>query len=169
MNYDDVSEENINYWKEFVASETSLLTFVGSIGLGAVLSIPFGIGFAVIPPLLFCSGGFIASMFIPTSPIFQEYIRRKKRRVRIARLENEMITSLQQKVPQQEAKWINFWKLKEQWNTMKRWSKEGKYLSQSDIDSFEDSILGYLRMWCSLVAMRESIQNIDVFDIEQRI
>ena len=54
-------EEEINYFKEMITSQTSVLGLFGALGAGAVLSIPLGLGFAVIPPLLFCAGGAIAS------------------------------------------------------------------------------------------------------------
>ena len=162
-------EENINYWQEFVSSESALMGLVGSVGVGALLSIPWGIGFALIPPLLFVSGGVVASMFIPTSPLYQEHIRQKKRQARYARIEKELITILLKKEPDQEEKWLKFWKLKDKWELMKKWNKKSSSLAEYEINSFEDSILSYLQMWCSLVSMKESISAIDIYAIQQKI
>ena len=167
MNHDE--EENINYWKEFVTSQSSLMGFVGSIGVGALLSVAITPGFALIPPLLFLSGGAVASMFIPTSVLYQEHIRSKKRKEKYERIEKEMITILREKSPNAEEKWMQYWKLKEQWETMKKWSKQGGALAEYEINSFENSILSYLQMWCSLESMKESSATIDVYSIERKI
>ena len=40
-------EGEINYLKEMITSQTSVLGLFGALGTGAVLSIPLGLGFAV--------------------------------------------------------------------------------------------------------------------------
>ena len=167
MNHDE--EENINYWKEFVTSQSALMGFVGSIGVGALLSVALTPGFAFIPPLLYLSGGAVASMFIPTSVLYQEHIRSQKRKEKYERIEKEMIAILKEKASNAEDKWMQYWKLKEQWETMKKWSKQGGSLSEYEINSFEDSILSYLQMWCSLESMKESSAAIDLYAIERKI
>lgn len=167
MNHDE--EENINYWKEFVTSQSALMGFVGSIGVGALLSVALTPGFALIPPLLFLSGGAVASMFIPTSVLYQEHIRSQKRKEKYERIENELIAVLKEKSPNAEDKWMQYWKLKEQWETMKKWSKQGGSLAEYEIASFESSILNYLQMWCSLESMKASSAAIDLYALERKI
>lgn len=162
-------EEEINYFKEMLTSQTSVLGMFGAIGLGAVLSIPLGLGFAAIPPLLFCAGGAIASMFIPSSPVFQEKVRRAKRKERMERIENELLASLEPKARERDPKWKVYWMLREHWEAMVRFAKESGSLSQSDLDSFEEATLNYLGMWLALLSTKESSQAIDIGDIKQRI
>ena len=67
--------------ERIVTSEASIIGIGSSIGLGAILSIPLGIGVAFIPPLIFVAGGTIASMFIPSFPAYQRILKKRKERL----------------------------------------------------------------------------------------
>ena len=75
-----------NYLKEMLVSNVSLQTGLSAVAVGAVLSLVFGAGFLLIPPLLAGGGAAIAALFVPSSPVFRAKVDRQKRAERRERV-----------------------------------------------------------------------------------
>ncbi|MEF8705745.1 MAG: hypothetical protein V5B07_04855 [Candidatus Accumulibacter sp. UW27] len=60
-----------SYVKEVLTSQPNLYAFLGSLAVGALLSIPFGFGVGALPLIAFAAGDILAALHVPSLPTFR--------------------------------------------------------------------------------------------------
>ncbi len=68
-----------NYMRELILSRGAGLGVLTAVSLGAILSIPFGVGIGFIPLVGYLGSGALAALFVPDSPLFRYWVDRRKR------------------------------------------------------------------------------------------
>jgi len=87
--------EEVNYLREMIFSPASGYGIMGSVTVGALISMAMGIpGLAVVPILAVLCAESIAALFIPSSPVFRRYIDQKKRAERRASVRAHLLDKI---------------------------------------------------------------------------
>ena len=90
--------EGISYFKEMLGHPVSLVGGMGSVIAGVgVLVVTGTFSFALVPALLYLGASALAALFIPSSPVFREYINRGKRAQARDEERDLLIAELQQR------------------------------------------------------------------------
>ena len=74
-----LDEDKPSYLGEMLTSQTNINAGLAAAAAAAVVAIPLGLAGAAIPLVLFGAGEAIASMFVPSSQTFRNFVDRKHR------------------------------------------------------------------------------------------
>ncbi|HJN77343.1 MAG TPA: hypothetical protein QGF58_25685 [Myxococcota bacterium] len=167
---DDVPEANANYFKEMVTSQMSVLGLVGALGLGAVLSIPLGIGVGVIPIIAALAVEGIAALFVPSSPVFREFVNRKKRAERRAAVRAHLIAELERKARPDDKNWRAYNKMLDRLDSLRQIAgSRSTQLTGRNIEDLDDASVDFLGLWMAWLAMRERWDDVDERGLNRRL
>jgi len=167
---DEVSEADANYLSEMVTSQASVLGLVGALGLGAVLSIPLGIGVGAIPIIAALAVEGIAALFVPSSPVFREFVNRKKRADRRATVREHLLEELQRRARPDDRNWNTYNKMLDRLDSLRQIAKTSStQLSDRNVEDLDDATVDFLGLWMAWLAMRERWEDLDEKGINRRI
>ncbi len=162
--------EEINYLKEMISSQTSMLGAVGAVAAGAVLSIPLGLGFAAIPVLGFVAAEAIAALFIPDSPVFRRKVELRKRRERRAQARDHLTREIEGRVGADASNWAAYERMRARLESLKELVKHrDSAMSDDDLERLEDASVDYLGLWLARIVMAERRNTVDVRKIQRKI
>jgi hypothetical protein len=174
------SEQDADYLKEMIRHPASGFGLLGAIAAGAVLSIPLGLGFAAIPLLAFAGAEAIAALFVPSSPVFQARIDRRKRAERREATRAYLMQKIEEKAPHPDARtaWAaEFHNATAAWARMQARLESlrriagdsASALSPADLERLEEAALDFLRLLYSRIQVRERMAAGRDQDIERQI
>ncbi len=171
-------EEEVSYLGELLGHPLNLSGFLTAITAGAILSVGFGLAPAAIPILLYVGGQAIIGLFVPSSPIFREYVNRKKR----AEYREGMRAHLQEQIGQrikrlQLEDWEDLARYQQRYTQMRdrlsqllRLASNGSSgLSTSDLERLDDATVDYLRLVYRRILLHERLHAEDARSIEQQL
>jgi hypothetical protein len=162
-------EEDVSYLREMLTSQASIVGVSGAVALGAILSIPMGVGVGAIPIVAAVAGQSIAALFVPSSPAFRSHIDRKRRRERRERRRQNLIDELSSKVDPNEPKLKGYFRMRERLESLQRLAdSRGAALSDTQLESLDEASVDYLALWLALLAMQEHGSS-DVGALQQRL
>ncbi len=176
-------QEQISYFKEMVFSGPSKFGLGGTALLALVLAVTTGLGFAALPILFWGMLGTLATLFVPSSPVFQEFVQRRKRaetreRVRaqlLSRLVNEgafaeessvdplLDAFVTRNVDLASLDWHaglqqyrqSYMQMRERLGAMMRLASDSSSsLSRYDLEKLDDVTIDFLRLVTARVALR---------------
>ncbi|MEL6342506.1 MAG: hypothetical protein AAFV53_05195 [Myxococcota bacterium] len=163
-------EESISYLREMLAHPTNIYGLFGTLLLAALLSFPLGLGFAIIPVLFFAAFEAIAALFIPSSPVFQEMINRKKRRERREKIRSHYVEEIQRREPDGQFHWKAYHRMRERVQSLTEIADNRQTsLSDRDVERLDDATVDYLSLWLAWLVMAERWKNVDEEGIEKRV
>lgn len=166
----DEDGENISYLKEMLTHPTSVTGLLGTLSLAALLSIPFGMGLAVLPVLLFVAAESIAALFIPSSPVFQEKINRQRREARREKMREHLVDEIQRRESDGQFHWKAYHRMLERISSLQEFTDAGKAsLSPQDVERLNDATVDYLSLWLGWLVMAERWQSTDEEGLTKRI
>ena len=163
-------EEAVSYLKEMLAHPTSGWGLLGALGIGALLSIPLGLGVGFIPLLLFAAGESIAALFVPNSPVFREKIDRKKRAERREQFRRHLVGKIEAKVGGDHPHWSVYRRMRERHASLGEIaSNRETSLTPYDVERLDDATVDYLGLWLARLVMSERRGTLDDRGIQGRI
>lgn len=171
-------EEDVSYVGELLGHPLSLSGLLTAITAGAVLSVGFGLAPAAIPILLYIGGQALIGLFLPSSPIFREYVNSKKR----AEYREALRVHLQEQIGQRSQAfrledWDDLVRYRQRYTQMRdrlaqllRLAGGGRSgLSASDLERLDDATVDYLRLIYSRILLYERLNAEDSGSIERQI
>ena len=162
--------EEISYLKEMITSQTSLLSGLGALAAGAILSIPLGLGFAAIPVLGWAAAEAIAALFVPSSPVFRHKIDLRKRRERREQARQHMSQEITNRVGGDAKNWVVYWRMRERLESLRELVKHrDNSLSDTDVERLDDATVDYLGLWLARIVMAERRRTVDVKQIRGKV
>ena len=165
-----IDEEDVNYLREMVLSSESGYGLLAAITAGALLSIPLGLGVGALPLLGYAAAESIAALFVPTSPVFREYILRKKRRERREASEAHLVEELQQRTEPAAAQWSTWQRMKDRLRSLDQLAQSRDTgLSARDVERLEEATVDYLGLWLAWLVMAERYRNTDPAKVERKV
>jgi hypothetical protein len=173
---EEVSEEKVDFLKELVLSRPSGMGLLAAVTAGAIASIPLGIGFAAIPILMYAAGQSIAALFVPSSPVFRDWVLKRKRGERREKSREHLISELKHRMDQ-SAHWETYGQLCSRVKSLRALAhSKDTGLTERDVERLDDATVDYLGLWLAWHLMYERFQATDertlrgkVRQIEQRL
>ena len=162
--------EEINYLKEMVTSQTSMLGGLGALAAGAVLSIPLGLGFAAIPVLGYAAAQAIAALFVPSSPVFRQKVELRKRKARRAQAREHLSLEISSRVGADARNWQTYERMRARLDSLSELVKHrDSALSQYDVERLENATVDYLGLWLARIVMAERRNTVDIRNIQKKV
>ena len=163
-------EEDVSYLSEMLTSKASVFGGLGALAAGAVLSIPLGLGIGAVPLLAYAAAEGIAALFVPSSPVFQEFINRKKRRERREASRAHLIGEIERRVGGQGGHWNTYARMHEHLASLKKVAENRtSALTDRDVEKLDDATVAYLGMWLARLVIRERWDSIDGHSLRKKL
>lgn len=163
-------DEEVSYLKEMLTHPGSVYGLLGTLTLAALISIPLGLGIALIPLLFFAAFESIAALFIPSSPIFREMINRRKRAERREKVRSHLVEEIERRESDGQFHWRAYHRMRERVESLNEFAEARKAsLSEHDVERLDDATVDYLGLWLGWLVMAERWQNTDEEGLQRRI
>lgn len=161
----------ISYLKEMVTSSTSIYGLLGTLTVAALLSIPLGVGIAAIPVLFFAAVQAIAALFIPSSPVFQAAVQKRKRAERRQNSREHLVEEIERRdTGDGQFHWRAYHRMRERVESLNQIaSNRQTAMSERDVERLDDATVDYLGLWLAWLVMAERWQNVDEDGIAKRV
>ena len=164
--------EEISYLKEMITSPTSLYGLLGTLTVAAMLSIPLGVGIAAIPVLFFGAIQAVAALFIPSSPVFQAKVQKRRRSERRENSRSHLVEEIERRDSSGEGQfhWRAYHRMRERVESLTQIAHNRQTaMSERDVERLDDATVDYLGLWLAWLVMAERWQNVDEDGIAKRI
>ncbi len=161
----------ISYLKEMVTSSTSIYGLLGTLTVAALLSIPLGVGIAAIPVLFFAAVQAIAALFIPSSPVFQAAVQKRKRAERRQNSREHLVEEIERRdTGEGQFHWRAYHRMRERVESLNQIAGNRQTaMSERDVERLDDATVDYLGLWLAWLVMAERWQNVDEDGISKRV
>lgn len=176
-----------NYLKEMLISNVSLQTGLSAVAIGAVLSLVFGAGFLLIPPLLAGGGAAIAALFVPSSPVFRAKVDRKKRAERRERIRTHLREKIENMTPfvgeqsyrvahngrvsrqEYDTYMQTYERMVQRLDALRKLADDsGAALTEHDIEKLDETTVDFLRLVHARMLVQERLST-DTGEIEDQL
>ncbi len=171
-----MSTKQPSYLREMLLSEGNLYAMLGTVATSVLLSIPYGLGAALVPLIGFAAGEAIAAMFIPFSESFRARIDKKYRLQVRETTRKHLLEEIEQREQRDEHAWGNYGSLDAYQRMRMRVASLYKIaqdhrtqLSLSDVEKLDDATLDYLCMWLAALVIEERARAVSLDDVEERL
>jgi hypothetical protein len=162
-------EEEVSYLREVVFSQASIVGVAGAVAIGAVLSIPLGVGIGAIPVIAAAAAQSLAALFLPSSPVFRAMIDRRKRKERREQRRERLLTELRARTKPEHPHWGRYERMMERGRSLWSLSERGGGGFDAQMDSLAESTVDFLGLWLALLAMEEHLRDTDPNELERRL
>lgn len=162
-----------SYVREVLTSQTNLYAFLGSLAVGALLSIPFGFAVGAVPLIAFAAGDILAALHIPSLPTFREKVdRRWRANVRQASRE-QLMTEIQKRSGKRSLPvptLRTYQRMYERVQSLYQRADSGHdRLAWRDVEQLDEVTLEYLAMWLALLVMNDRAESVSLREVEQQV
>jgi hypothetical protein len=162
-----------SYVKEVLTSQPNLYAFLGSLAVGALLSIPFGFGVGALPLIAFAAGDILAALHVPSLPTFREKVdRRWRARVREASRE-QLMREIDQRLGKRalaSPTLRTYRRMYERVQSLYQRADGGHGgLACRDVEQLDDVTIEYLALWLALLVMDDRADSVDLREVESRL
>ncbi|MBX2800265.1 MAG: hypothetical protein KTR31_21475 [Myxococcales bacterium] len=159
---EEPDEASVNFLREMVVSAPSGYGLLAALFTGAVLSFPLGLGVGALPLLGYAAAESIAALFVPSSPVFREWIMRKKRRERRDATREHLIEQLQARADPSAPQWRTWDRMRERLASLDALAAHRETgLTHRDVERLEEATVDYLGLWLAWLVMAERYRNTD--------
>lgn len=166
----DEQGQQPSYFVEMLKTEPSKYGAIGAVGLGALLSIPFGLGLGAIPLVVYGAATAIASMFVPGSPTFRDKVDARRRAERRGKVREHLTEQLLARVSATEAHWSTYARMRERVASLEEVARNSATsLNPRNVESLDDSTVDFLGLWLAALTMWERWEEIDERALQRRI
>ncbi|MED5372137.1 MAG: hypothetical protein VX899_14055 [Myxococcota bacterium] len=168
--WEEEGSAEISYLKEMITSQASIGSVLGALSVGALLSIPLGLGVGAIPILLALSGNAIAALFVPSSPVFRAKVNRRKRNQRREAAREHLQTQINQRVKPDDPNWATYHRMQERLDSLTAMAtNRDTALTETMVQRLNDSTVDFLGLWLAWLTMRERWESVDERTLKRRI
>ncbi|MBL8399995.1 hypothetical protein [Accumulibacter sp.] len=168
-----MAEAKPSYVREVLTSQTNLYAFLGSLAVGALLSIPFGFAVGAVPLIAFAAGDILAALHIPSLPTFREKVDRRWRANVRQTSREQLMTEIQKrsgKRPLPEPTLRTYQRMYERVQSLYQRADSGHgRLAWRDVEQLDEVTLEYLAMWLALLVMNDRAESVNLREVEQQV
>ncbi len=163
--------EEISYLKEMVTHQASVGGALAALSAAALLSIPLGLGIGALPLLGFAAAEAIAALFVPSSPVFQESVNRRKRLARREKARQHLIDEIQRRLGDSAGgHWPAYNRMRQHLASLRQIAENRKTsLSQRDVERLDDATVDFLGLWLARLVMQDRQQSLDRGRVERQL
>lgn len=162
--------EEPSYFVEMLKTSPSKFGAIGALGLGAILSMPFGLGLGVVPLVIYAAATGIASMFVPGSPGFRDKVDSRRRAERRGRVRDHLTEELLARVSADEVHWASYGRMRERVTSLEEVARNSATkLNRRNVESLDDSTVDFLGLWLASLTMWERWEEIDERALARRV
>jgi len=172
-------EEDTNYFVEMVTSQGNINGILGAVGVGALLTFTGGLGLAAVPILLYAAGLGVASLFVPSSPVFQDAVNRRKRQERQEKTRNFLLAKIEEKRHFVDNDgWLSsysdyrstYHRMRDRLVSLRKVAGDShSNVSEREMERLEEATVDYLRVLYAKINVRERLTGNQTRKIERKI
>ena len=159
-----------SYLVEMLSHRANLYSFLTSVAAGTFLSIPFGLGPALIPLVAYVAGASLAALFVPGSKAFQAWADRKKSAEARETAREHLLDELRRKVDLQHPQWDTYVRMLERCAVLERMAKTSESaITREEVEKLKDATIDFLGLWLGCIAISERRGALPYQEIQNRI
>jgi hypothetical protein len=163
-------KKKISYLKEMLLHQYNLYGFLGTAAAATLISIPLGLGPALIPLLAYGASTTIAALFVPGSRKFQDSVDRRKRTEAREGARLHLIQEITKRVGRDHNYWGVYNRMLERRDALRRAASERENaITEDDVDRLDDATVDFLGLWLGRIAIHERNQAFSEKALEARI
>lgn len=155
----------------------AMLTRPLNIGLGVLAGIlallagiPYGAAGAALPLLLYVSGNLVASLYLPSSPVFRERADRRWKYHRRLLATGHLQREIARRARDRDPRWQVHSRLRERIHSLGEMLRHRQsVIAPRDIDRLEDAAVDFLGLWLADLVMVERQKSVDEDEVQRRI
>ncbi len=154
MNVPATAANKPSYVKEMLLHQGNIYTFLVSALAGTLLTIPFGVGIGALPLLAYGAGATIASLFIPSHPLFRARVDARKHRERREGARGHLLFELGQQFMPDHPNWATYRRICERVRSLNEIvTNHTTTLSSREVEQLDDATVSFLGLWLALEAI----------------
>ena len=182
----ELSDQDRSYVSEVVGHPASVSGLLAAITAGALLSVLGGLGPAAIPLLLWAGAESLALLFLPGSPVFREWVDRRRRAERREARRTDLLERIQGRVAQLQGKGRSreegalaqelqgygkqYQRLRERLAAMARMVATGQVkVPAAELEKLDDATVDFLRLVWTRVGMAERQAAYDEREVAREV
>ncbi|MFT5585489.1 MAG: hypothetical protein ACI9VR_003081 [Cognaticolwellia sp.] len=164
------SNEEVSYFKEMVTHRASIGSMLGALSIGALLSIPLGLGIGAIPILLAVAGQAIAALFVPSSPVFRRMVDDRKRKGRRDKARDHLKEQIEGRASENDPNWAAYHRMLERLDSLQKLAEtRATGLDKRMVEQLDDATVDFLGLWLAWLTLRERWDSVDERTLKRRI
>lgn len=165
-----LDEEKPSYLAEMLMSQTNVNIGLATLAGAAVAAIPLGLAGAAIPLVLFGAGEAIASMFVPSSQTFRNFVDRKHRAKKREAFVEHLRKQIERLAMRDHDNWGIYQRMLDRAASIKDLRKHRKdVISERDLERLEDASMDYLSMWLTQLSIDDRLDSLGASGIERQL
>lgn len=169
-------KKEVSYWMEMMSHRWNVNSFLGSVGVSLLLSIPFG-GAGALPFLGYLAGLTIASLTIPDHHRWKEAVDKRIEDDQREAARAHLIEEITERVGSEHPYWTAYYRMLERRDSLAKMAADADTaLGLGDIAGLDDATVDYLGLWLARIAIHERSQAVKrrsligrIADIEQKL
>lgn len=163
-------EEQVSYLKEMLTHEASVTGIVGAVALGALASIPLGVGLGFVPVVGALAVESIAALFVPSSPVFREMVDRRRRAERRDRARSYLTGLLKERAAKDHPSWKTYERLNQRVEALRAIARNRtSALTERDLEHLDDATVDFLGLWLAGLAIHDRWNSMDEGALKARL
>lgn len=163
------SQNRRSYLWEMLAHKYNVYGLLSSVAIGTFLSIPLGLGPALIPILGYSAITSIAALFVPGSRSFQENVDRQKRSHAREATRGHLLAELRKRLGDNHTFFGVYHRLIERRDSLRKMAQDHQAISIEDIERLDDATVDFLGLWLGRTAIAERHRAFDEGQLKGRI
>lgn len=165
-----LDEDKPSYLIEMLRTQTNINVGLAALAGAAVAAIPLGLAGAAIPLVLWGAGEAIASMFVPSSQTFRNFVdkkhRAKKREAFVAHLRKQIDVL----TPRNHDNWGVYQRMLDRADSIRDLRKHRRdVISDRDLERLEDAALDYLSLWLTQLSVHDRLDSLGASGINRQL
>jgi hypothetical protein len=166
----DKKKRKGSYLVEMLKHRWNVYALLGTMAGAAVLSIPFGLGIALLPILGYTAGTSIAGLFVPGSRKFRDNVDRRRRAEERELTRRYLLVEIQKRVGPEHGYWRDYGRLCDRRDSlMKIAENHDNALTYEDVEKLDDSTLDFLGLWLGRIAIADRARAVSEAQLEGRV
>ncbi len=154
-----------------ITHPTNVTTATAFTAAAMFASFPWGIAGLAVPLIVFATGEAIASLFIPSHPLFKQFVDNKYKTQEREAIREHLIQELLKRNAKKEQGLMRVYnQIMERVNALYKVANDSSSkISIRDAARIEDASIDYLSLWLASIVMDERSKIVDIDDINERV
>ena len=164
------ANEDVSYFKEMLTHQVSIGTMLSALSIGALVSIPMGLGIGAIPILMAVAGQAIAALFVPSSPVFRKMVDDRNRKDHRDKAREHLKEQIEARVSESDPNWAAYHRMLERLDSLEKLAEmRGNGLDRRMVEQLDDATVDFLGLWLAWLTLRERWDSVDERTLKRRI
>jgi hypothetical protein len=165
-----LDEDKPSYLGEMLLSQTNINLGLATLAGAAVAAIPLGLAGAAIPLVLFGAGEAIASMFVPSTQTFRNFVDRKHRARKRAAFIEHLRKQIERLSRRDHDNWGIYQRMLDRVASIKDLRQHRKdVISERDLERLEDASMDYLSLWLTQLSIDDRLDSLGASGINKQL